>query len=182
MHVHYVAEWSVRDRSGNLLDDYVDRDLIVWPSGIRSGKSEAVSSLPGIDAAWWDMGIVMSQSYAKRIAPQWAKGVRSIYMINKFPDLSEQAYTAMQNNGYERAFNIWEEMLLLCRKRGQSKVKSQIAYNMAVSCEFRNQLEQALYRIRRSLNLSHNSFIKSYLELLEERQKNSLQLDKQINH
>lgn len=181
MHVHYVAEWSVRDRSGKLLDDYVDRDLIVWPSGIRSGKSEAVLNLPSVDDAWWDMGIAMAQTYAERIVPQWERGLRSIYMINKFPDLSEQAYTSMQNDGYERAFNIWEEMLLSCRKKGQKKIKSQIACNMAVAFEFRNQLDQALYWIRRSLNYSQNSFTKSYLNLLEERQKNSLQLDQQIN-
>ena len=148
LHVQYVAKWSIRNKSGALIDDFTARDLIIWPSGIRSGKSDAVMSLPDIKNAWWDMGIEMAQNYATRITPHWRTEVREIYMINKYPELSQKAHTAMQNDGFARAFDIWENMLLSCRKSGQKRVKSQITHNMAVAYEFQNQLDQALYWIQ----------------------------------
>ncbi len=180
MHVYYIAEWSVRDKSGRLLDDHTDRDLIVWPSGVRSTQAEAVFHLPGITDAWWDTGIAIARNYAERITPQWQTDYRDVYMINKFSDLSQQAYTAMQNNGYGRAFNIWEEMLLSCRKKGQSKIKSQITYNMAVACEFNNSLNDALYWIQRSVNYSSSTTNNNYLRILKERMTQSILLDQQL--
>ena len=179
LHVQYAAKWSIRNKSGELIDDYTDRDLIVWPSGIRSSKSDAVMNLPDIKDAWWDMGIALAENYAARIAPQWQSGVRNIYMINKFPELSQRAYTAMQNDSYARAFDIWENMLLSCRKSGQKRIKSQITYNMAVACEFQNQLGQALYWIQRSANISHKYMTVNYLNILRKREQQQLQLDMQ---
>ena len=179
LHVQYVAKWSIRNKSGALIDDFTARDLIIWPSGIRSGKSDAVMSLPDIKNAWWDMGIEMAQNYATRITPHWRTEVREIYMINKYPELSQKAHTAMQNDGFARAFDIWENMLLSCRKSGQKRVKSQITHNMAVAYEFQNQLDQALYWIQRSANISQKNRTVDYLNLLRERKQQQLQLDQQ---
>ncbi len=179
LHVQYAAKWSIRDKSGALIDEYTDRDLIVWPSGICVGKAEAVMNLPDIKDAWWDMGIALAQNYAARIVPQWQTGIRNIYMVNKFPELSQQAYTAMQNDSYVRAFNIWENMLLSCRKSGQKRTKSQITYNMAVACEFQNQLDQAIQWAQKSANHKRKSKIVDYLNLLRERQKQQIQLNQQ---
>jgi hypothetical protein len=179
LYVHYAARWSIRDKSGALLDEYTDRDLIVWPSGIRPGKAEAVANLPDIQDAWWDMGIALARNCAARIVPQWHKGIRHVYMINKFPELSQQAYTAMQNDGYGRAFDIWETMLLSCRKNGQKRTKSQIAYNMAVACEFQNQLDQAVRWAQKSASLKRKFGTVDYLNLLHERQQHQTQLDQQ---
>ncbi len=182
IHVHYAAEWSTFDKTGKQLDEYTDRDLIVWPSGIRMSKAEAVLNLPRIYDTWWDTGIALARNYAKRIAPQWQTDIRNIYMLNKFPDLSEQAYTAMQNNGYNRAFNIWDDMLTACRKKGQKKIKSQIAYNMAVACEFENHLDEAITWVQKSINYSSNLTNTGYLLLLKDRQQQILLLDQQLNH
>lgn len=179
LYVQYAARWLVYSKSEMTFDDYTDHDLIVWPSGIRLGKNEAVMELPDIKDAWWDMGIAMAKNYVSRIVPQWQKGIRRIYMINKFPELSQQAYTAMQRNGYGRAYDIWENMLLSCRKRGQKKLKSQITYNMAVACEFQNQLDEAIHWVQQSANYSRKSRIADYLKLLKERQKQREQLDQQ---
>jgi hypothetical protein len=182
LYVQYVAKWSIRNQSGNLIDEYTDRDLMVWPSGLHAGKAEAVENLPDVKDAWWDMGIALAKNYAARVVPQWQTGIREIYMINKFPELSQQAYRAMQNNGYARAFDIWENMLLSCRKNGQKKTKSQITYNMAVAYEFQNQLDEAIYWAQRSanLNLKHKNI--DYLRLLRERKQQQTQLDQQTNN
>jgi len=180
LYVQYAAKWSVRDKSGKLIDDYTDRDLMVWPSGIQEGKAEAVDKLPDVKDAWWDMGIALAKNYVTRIVPQWHTGVREIYMINKFPELSQQAYRAMQNNGYARAFDIWENMLLACRKNGQKKIKSQITFNMAVAYEFLNQLDEAIHWAQRSAKLNPKTKTANYLNLLRERKKQQSQLDKQI--
>jgi len=181
LYIQFAVKWSVRDKSGIFLDEFTDRDLIVWPSGIRSDKAEAVANLPDVKDAWWDMGIALSKNYVTRIVPQWQTGMREIYMINKFPELSQQAYRAMQNDGYARAFDIWENMLLSCRKRGQKKIKSQITYNMAVASEFQNHLDDAMYWAQRSSNLNVKSTTVNYLRLLRERQQQQAQLDLQIN-
>jgi hypothetical protein len=179
LYVHYAAKWSVSDKSGALLYEYTDRDLIVWPSGIRTGKAEAVANLPDIQDAWWDMGIALARNCAARIVPQWHTGVRHIYMVNKFPELSQQAYTAMQNDSYGRAFDIWETMLLSCRKSGQKRTKGQITRNMAVVCEFQNRLDQAVQWAQKSANLKRKFKTVDYLNLLRERQQQQKQLDQQ---
>ena len=97
-------------------------------------------------------------------------------MINKFPELSQKAYTAMQNNGYARAFDIWENMLLSCRNR-HKKTKSQIAFNMAVACEFQNQLDQAIDWAQRAVNLNGKPRTVNYLHLLNERTQHQVKLD-----
>ena len=180
LYVQYVAKWSVIDKSGKRIDEYTDRDLIVWPSGIQEGKAEAVDKLPDIKDAWWDMGIALAKKYITRIVPQWHTGVREIFMINKYPELSKQAYRAMLNNGHARAFDIWENMLLMCRKKGQKKIKSQITYNMAVASEFQNQLDEAIRWAQRSAELNQKSKTTKYLQLLRERKQHQAQLDRQI--
>jgi hypothetical protein len=179
LHVQYAAKWLVRSQSGMLLDEYTDRDLIMWSSGFYQSRLDAVMNLPDIKDAWWDMGIVLAQNHVNRIVPQWQAEIRNIYMINKFPELSQRAYIAMQNNGYGRAFDIWENMLMSCRKRGQKKIKSQITCNMAVACEFQNQLEEAVYWTQQSINYSKKTRTINYLKLLRERQQQRIQLDQQ---
>ena len=179
LYVHYTIKWVVHSKAGTLIDEYIDRDLMVWPSGIRTGKSEAVMNLPDVKDAWWDMGIALAQKYIVRLVPQWNEGVRYIYMVNKFPELSRQAYTSMLNDGYVRAFDIWENMLLACRKKGQKRTKSQITYNMAVACEFQNQLEEAIYWAQRSANLNLKYRTANYLNLLRERIQHQTKLDQQ---
>ena len=179
LYVHYVAIWTIRNNSGALIDEFTDRDLLVWRSGISAGRAEAVGNLPTTQDAWWDTGIAIAQKYASRIAPQWHTGERHIYMINRFPDLSLMAYTAMQNDAYMRAFDIWENMLISSGKR-QKKTKSQIAYNIAVAYEFQNQLEQALYWARRSANMKLTNRNANYIRLLQERQRQQTLLDEQL--
>ena len=182
LHVNYTAQWSIRNASGTLIDEYADRNLMEWRSGMRTGKMEAVMSLPSVKDAWWDMGIVIAKNYAVRIVPQWQTGTRPIYLINRFPELSQQASTAMLNNGYARAFDIWENMLIKCRKKGQKRTKSQITYNMAVAWEFQNQLDEAVYWAQRSANLKQQTRTANYLNLLRERQQHQIKLDLQTNN
>jgi len=179
LYVHFTAKWSIRDRFGTLIDEYTDRDLMVWPSGMHLGKAEAVMNLPNVKDVWWDMGIALAKKYIARVVPHWKTGMREIYMINKFPELSQQAYKAMQNDAYNRAFDIWEDMLLSCRNRHQ-KTKSQITFNMAVACEFQNELDQAIYWAKRSVNLNVKSKAINYLQLLNERKQQKVQLDMQL--
>ena len=181
LYAHFVVKWKVYSKSGTLIDEYTDRDLMIWPSGIRASKSEAVENLPDVKDAWWDLGIALARNYSDRIAPQWQKGVRVIYMVNRFPELSKQAYSAMQNDGYSRAFNIWENMLLSCRKNRQKRTKSQITYNMAVACEFQNQLDEAIYWAQRSANLNLKTSTANYLNLLRERKQHQTKLDLQTS-
>jgi len=181
LYVNYVAKWLIYNKSGTLIDELTDRDLMIWPSGRYAGKSESVENLPSVKDAWWDLGIALAQNYIERIAPQWHKGARTIFMINKFPELSRQAYSAMQNDGYARAFDIFENMLLSCRKKGQKRIKSQITYNMAVACEFQNQLDDAIHWAQRSANLNLNSRTARYLNLLRERKQQQTKLDLQTS-
>ena len=182
LYVQYAAKWLIHDKSGKIIDEYTDRDLIVWSSGIRDGRAEAVEHLPYIKHAWWDMGIALAKNYIARIVPQWQTSAREIYMINRFPELSQQAYRAMQNDGYARALDIWENMLFSCRKMGQKKIKSQIAYNMAVACEYQNQLDEAILWAQRSANMMMTSKTVRYINLLTERQQQQSLLDRQMEN
>ena len=179
LYSHYAAKWTIRNKSGILIDEYTDSDLIEWSSGICSDKAEAVNNLPTVKDVWWDLGIIAAERYFARIVPQWQTGRRSIYMVNKYSELSQLAYSAMQKDSYYRAFNVWETMLLSCRKRGQKKIKSQITHNMAVACEFQNQLEQAIYWAQQSTNLKQNNRTVNYLNILKKREQDRIKLDNQ---
>ena len=182
LHVQYSANWSARDPSGIFFDEYVSLDLMSWQSHVQLRENRVVTGLPSVRDAWWDMGIAVANDYAARNVPQWQTGIRNIYMINRFPELSQLAYTAIQRNAYGRAFDIWENMLLSCRKRRHKNTKSQIAYNMAIVCEFRNELEQAVYWAERSTTFWKKAETVKYLELLKERQKHRVKLDQQMNN
>ena len=181
LYVIFNAKWIIYNSLGVQVDSYIDRDLMVWTSGIQQGKAEAVMNLPSVKDAWWDMGIAMANKYITRVVPQWKTSDREIYMVNKFPELSQQAYKAMQNNGYARAFDIWENMLLSCRNRHR-KSKSQITYNMAVASEFENDLEQAIHWAQKSVDLNKKSMTVKYLQLLNDRKQKEKRLDKQMNN
>ncbi|MDR2039225.1 MAG: DUF6340 family protein [Bacteroidales bacterium] len=189
--VFYIALWSVRNRDGDIIENYIDRDIRTWFSGIISDWTAAASpsyrvdavktKLPSINDIWWDLGIILARSCTKFLAPHWQKEERAIYMLNKFPELSGLAYTALKNNGHERAINIWEEMLVACRKRGQKKIKGKINYNIAVGHEYMNQLDESIQWLQRSINYSSNKVNTTYLRLLENRKKQSIILDQQTN-
>ena len=179
MYALYVAKWQIRNNTGALIDEYIDDNTMLFPSGIYAERLEAVENMPYIKDTWWDVGIAVAQRYANHIAPQWQKGKRNIYMIDKFPELSMMAYKAMQNDAFGRAFDIWETMLFSCRKRGQKTAKSQIIYNMAVACEFQNQLEEAVNLAQKSANMKRNYRTTYYINTLNGRQKHKIELDRQ---
>jgi len=182
LYAHYTTKWLIYNNEGALIDEYTDFDLVIWSSGIHANKEDAVAGLPRVNDAWWDLGIAVARSYSARIMPQWQTEMRYIYMINKFPELSQTAYRAMQNDSYARAFDVWENMLFSCRKKGQKKTKSQITYNMAIASEFNNNLEQAIFWTRRSLNLKFNNRTFNYLNILNVREQQRIKLDEQINN
>ena len=177
--VRYLARWTIRDKSGTIINEHSSTDLIEWASGIHDTKADAVNNLPHINDAWWDLGIVIARKYYSHILPQWQKGTREIYMLNKYPELSQLAYTAMQNESYVRAFNIWETMLLSCRKKGQKDTKSQITHNLAVSYEYQNQLDQAIYWAKQSTKLKKRYRTVNYLNLLQKREEDIVKLNVQ---
>ena len=180
LYVQYAVKWQINNEIGQDVGSYIDRDLIVWPSGLHDSRSAARANLPDVEDAWWDMGISLAQNCAARITPQWRTEMRDIYMINKYPELSQKAYTAMQNDGHARAFDIWENMLLSCRKSGQKRIKSQIIYNMAVASEFQNELAQAETWAYQSVNFLKKKRNVDYLELLQKRIIQHKKLDLQI--
>ena len=179
IYINYVAKWAIYNKSGAKIDDYTDSDMVIISSGIHETKAQAVQKLPDAKDAWWDMGIILAKNYIARITPQWQTETRYIYMINKFPDLSMMAYKAMSNDNYIRALNIWETMLMSCRKRGQKQTKSQITYNMAVACEFQNQLEQAITLTKQSSAIKQKNITENYLRLLNNRLEQRKKLDLQ---
>ena len=176
----YIAEWSLRDRDSQLIDIHAHRDMITWYSGLQKTKSEARDSLPSVYNAWWDIGILAAKYYATRVSPHWQKETRPIYLIPKDKELSEKAYSAMQNNGYERAFHIWEEMLIASKKKGQKRRKGYLTYNMAVARECQNLLDEAIQWSETSAKNSSNSINKDYLSRLKKRMLEREILDRQI--
>ena len=180
LHVHYAARWSIRNGSGDIVNEYSDRDLMMWRSGAFLTRDIAVENLPKVSDAWWDTGVTIAERFAARIAPQWQTSTRTIYDIENFYDLSQMAHTAMRNHAYWRAFDIWETMLMGCRKRGQKNLKSRITYNMAVALEFQNELDMAIHWAQRSVSFKQSNRNENYLRLLQDRQKNMRLLDAQL--
>ena len=181
LHVHFTARWLIVNNLGQQINQFTDRDLMIWRSGIQSDRDAAINNLPDVKDAWWDTGITIAERFANRITPQWRRGSRHIYMFDdKFPELSQSAFIAMNNDAYWRALDIWENMLMSCRKKGQKKLKSRIIYNKAVAFEFLNQLEHAIYLAQQSVALKNEYRNSNYLRILKERQEHANILDTQM--
>jgi tetratricopeptide (TPR) repeat protein len=166
-YAHYVFVCNVENADKSFSDDFVERDMQDWSSRITEWGT---SQLPSVADAWWDLGIALARTCAEHVTPHWRNETRKIYLISRFNDDSALAYKAMRDNNYNRAFALWEEMLISCRKGKQKKIKSRIAYNLAVVCEMQNQFDDALHWIQQSIAYSANQDNNQYLKKLKERQ------------
>ncbi|MDR1672756.1 MAG: DUF6340 family protein [Bacteroidales bacterium] len=182
LHARCSALWTLQNRDASVTDTRSDNDSQIWLAISENDGNYIISYLPTIADAWWDLGIAIARSYARYITPYWYTEDRQFFMLNKFPDHSRRAYDAMMNGNYQKAFDIWEEMLILCGKNGKTSTKSQITLNMAVACESEHRLDEALVWAQRSVGYAVNYLNGGYPEFLKYRQEQDSLLRRQISH
>ncbi|MDR1666290.1 MAG: tetratricopeptide repeat protein [Bacteroidales bacterium] len=166
-------------RDEQVLHSFEKHDLLEWSATIGAGDDPALY-LPSVADAWWDTGIAIARACTDHIAPHWQEEWRPVFMISRFPDDSALAYTAMKDGNYARAYEMWDEMLISCRKRGQKRMKSRILHNMAVTLEMQDRIEDAVQQVRQSIRYSSLPENREYLRLLLQRLSQKTELDKQI--
>jgi hypothetical protein len=174
--------WTLQNRDASITNTQSDNDSQIWLAVSENDGDYMISYLPAIADAWWDLGIAIARSYADYITPYWRMENRHFFMLNKFPDHSLRAHDAMINGNYRKAFDIWEETLMLCGKTGEKRMKSQITLNMAIACELEHRLDEALTWAQRSIGYAINHLNRGYPEFLKYRQEQDSLLRRQISH
>lgn len=115
--------------------------------------------------------------------PKWETQERLLF--RDFPDKIEEAQQSINKNMWENAFNVWR---IAFNKTNNKKKKLRYASNMALACEYMDDVELALKWINASNDLLSDKdndelakYIRYYKEIIKERAKNVPTLKKQLN-
>jgi hypothetical protein len=178
LQVHSALTCTV-GKGDRILSNFEKYDMMEWSAVIGDDDDPALY-LPPVADAWWDASISIARACINHVAPHWQQESRPVFMINRFPDESVLAYMAMKDGNYARAYELWDEMLISCRKRGQKRLKSRIMYNMAVILEMQDRIDDAVQQVRQSIQYSDQSENREYLRILLQRLSQTTELERQI--
>jgi hypothetical protein len=156
-----IVFWKIYDvASHKIIDKYVVKDLInvhtlnpYW--GFRRNINIKDKSLESANRA--------AINYAQRIAPEWNSVDRYLYIINN--DNFYNALDFVKKNNWDKAIDCWKKCLDLKDKT----VASKAAFNIAVACETKDELNIAIEWAAKSFLIYNNPISEKYIEVLETR-------------
>ncbi len=176
LHIHTTL-WRVYDPGRKkVLDEYLQKDTLIWKGqGIRT--AEAMESIPDIIDAGGTACYQSAEKYGLRIAPAWENVQRKIHSPCKSG--MWKAYQNLKQDQWQDASQAW--INIIEDPEIEKNIKWKAAYNMAVLSEIRDKLNVAVEWAKKAYELSDNeNEVKSYLNLLKEREKNKEKIYKQI--
>ncbi len=161
--VESISYWQVYSAvTGKLVDSQSINDV----SNIQMTGYD-VQSLSYTSRNIWDVLAESSNragnEYAHRIAQQWVGEQRKLYnsSANGFSDAIKFA----KNNNWEKAIEMWKANI----KSQNPDVASKAAFNIAVACEVKDNLESAVNWAAKSYLIQKSSTTDNYIRLLEKR-------------
>ncbi len=154
--------WFVYDEEKGLLDSTVLYDTIRLSSAGHSYRS-ALSRLPSLKKAVFDLARMSGEHYAYLIFPVWDP-VQRIYYAGGNPSLKKAGRYAEENK-WLAAAEIWRRLAYTAGNRTAARA----AFNMALVSEINDKLGLAEEWLRRSLDLEDNKITRQYLEIIRNR-------------
>ena len=141
-----------------------------------------------------EASIYAGERLASRLAPQWKTAERLLYIDGN--KTLRKANSWVKENQWDNAFKLWSDFY-----NASENVKNQMkaALNIAVYYEMKDDFEKAIHWATRAKDLAykvdeiqntpsnliysayHYFPIKSYLEVLEKRKQNKVQLEQQMS-
>ena len=179
-----TAYWKVYDKDGYILDTYVQNDSIFWDSFVVKNNSNELA-VPDLEDALETLGSYMGGEYTKRVSPVWERNSRAIF--TRGHHLFARANDLVQVQHWNEAAKVWYYVF----QNGSKLQKAISAHNIALSYEMRNDFDEAIEWAKISKKQFgelkswqiNNSIVKmseEYIDILLERQKDSIKLNEQL--
>ncbi len=184
--IYYDADQEIDVRTGWRIYDPKNRTIIdefvntLETNNDSRGDSEeaAEENLPHPGSYIRDMCYEAGQEFGERIAPVWITVDRSFYTTAKeAKEKMKQAARYAQEEEWERAVKIWEEIL---QSPVDNKTKGRVAHNIAIAKEQKGLLELAKEWAKRAYYDYGNNTSKSYIRILENRIYDRERLNQQL--
>lgn len=180
--VSVKTTWSVHYPTYDVTPQYIQfADSFSWESNNNKEHPTLYNTL--VDAA-----IITGANVADRLIPHWEKQDRYFYTSRN--SLMQQAMEAVSYNKWNKAIEIWNEILKDDRK--SKNLKFQAANNMAIAHEIIEDYETAIkyvnfaIKLYPSITITDNNLtfsiykMMSYLEYLKLREEEIKLLNKQL--
>ncbi len=165
--IYFPAERKIVDQNV-----FVDRQG--W-DGKGLTKGEAERNLPKIERAVEDAGYYAGKQYAFRISPMWIWVSRKYYV--KGNDDFKDARYKVQSKKWEDAALIWKRYV----NDPDTKIAGYACYNMALASEVLGEFEIALDWAQRAYSDYYLKPAREYINILENRIRDTEALDRQMN-
>ncbi len=140
LQAYVVVSWSL-DYPDGWSETMVTRDTLLW-EGLGATAAEALSFLPDRQTALLDMCEYSGEKFAKQFVPQWIDETRYLY---EDPTLAE-GMNAFVRKRWTQAIDAWTTVYNQYKdssKRKDKMIAAKSAANIAVACEFNNDMERA---------------------------------------
>lgn len=164
LRVNVNAGWRIYDNiDKKMVDQNIFTDEKGW-LGKGVNAEEAFKKLPNKRDAINSAGLFAGSQYGIRISPTWTKVVRTYYTKGK-DDGFKTAKKNVKNKNWDQAEIIWSNL----SKSSIPKTAARACYNMALACEMKGELAEALVWAKKALNDYNLKAARNYANILSTR-------------
>jgi hypothetical protein len=166
--------WRIYDiLNGIIIDEFSETDTMKW-SAYGYFIEEAVYELPEVVDGYREYAYQKGYDFGMRISPSWSQ-VRRFYFIAGNKTIRKAAEFAYEDH-WDEAAELWKQE----SNSDNPKIAAKAAFNLALYSEKKDLLIPAIDWATKSYDHIHEKYIKTYIEILEQRKLNKLKLQRQI--
>jgi hypothetical protein len=169
-----TAGWRIYDYQQRFIVDEFRGDNWLEFTGTGPSPESAVLKLLGRREALRRTGFHAGMQYGYRIAPQWIRVSREYY--TRGSESLKRAGRMAKSGNWQEAAVIWERF----SSSNNKKIGFRSAYNMAIACEVKGDLEGALKWARKSYQDWGNKKALRYSRILQNRIQSQERVDQQM--
>jgi hypothetical protein len=147
LQIFYSIGYRLYHIDGNIIDEYRYDDHLSY-SHTASTSTGAINMLPNKMKIIAKIASTSSDVYAHRIAPMWSSVKRSYYSSPGKP--LAKAHDCVNKQNWDEAKAIW---LHLYNTTGSPSTKGLSAYNLALACEMKDDLDSALVWVNKAKDI-----------------------------
>jgi hypothetical protein len=178
----YTADLRINVNSGWKIYDPIRKtfaDMNIYSfsrtwDGDGASPDEAMHDLPHKRDAIDQAGVYAGEQYGLRISPAWAHVTRSYYS-KKNADL-ELAHRYVKTNEWDKAIEVWKKLV----NSNDKDLAGKAAYNMAVACEMKGELEIAYTWAKKAYEEYGVKKAYAYMTILDKRLRDQQALQEQM--
>ena len=155
----------------------IDSEIIKDSTNVFSSAynfENSFQNTPDVFDEFYSSATRAGVQYGRKISQEWVNESRFIYRI---PDYDfDAALKNVEKNKWDDAISLWKKNISIENK----STAAMAAYNIAVACEVKDQIYDALEWASKSYFLQKNEVTEKYIEKLEKRLKNKYVIVNQL--